>query len=155
MGQNRGKQFEHVVYKAFEKTLNVSIDRLHDQTTGFIGSSNISDFIVYRKPYEYYLECKSVHGNTLPFNNITDTQWQGLLQKSQIKGVYAGILCWWVDKDVTRYIPIQTLQIMKDIEMKSVRYDFENDKIITVQGKKKKVFFEYDMEGLLDEISVE
>ena len=65
------------------------------------------------------------------------------------------ILCWWVDKDVTRYIPIQTLQIMKDIEMKSVRYDFENDKIITVQGKKKKVFFEYDMEGLLDEISVE
>lgn len=152
MGQNRGKQFEQVVRRAFEETPNVSIDRLHDQTTGFVGSSNISDFIVYRKPYEYYLECKSVHGNILPFTNITNTQWQGLLQKSQIKGVYAGILCWWVDKDITRYIPIQTLQIMKEIEMKSVRYDFNNDSIITLNGKKKRVFFEYDMEGLLDEI---
>lgn len=153
MAKNRGKQFEQVVRKAFENTPNVSIDRLHDQTNGFAGSQNICDLIVYRKPHEYYFECKSVHGNILPFTNITDTQWKGLLQKSQIKGVYAGILCWWVDKDITRFIPIKTLQIMKEIEMKSVRYDFENDYIITVPGKKKRVFFEYDMEVLLDEIS--
>lgn len=43
MGQNRGKQFEQVVREAFEKVPNVSIDRLHDQTNGFLGSQNICD----------------------------------------------------------------------------------------------------------------
>ena len=48
MAENRGKKFEDVVRQAFEKVPNVSIDRLHDQTTGFKGSQNICDLIVYR-----------------------------------------------------------------------------------------------------------
>ena len=120
MSVNRGKQFEEVVKESFLKLSDVSIDRLHDQTNGFLGSKNICDFIVYRKPYEYYIECKSVHGNTLPFTNITDRQWNGLLEKSQINGVFAGILCWWVDKDVTRFIPIQMLTFLREFcKMKS------------------------------------
>ena len=90
MAVNRGKKFEEVVRKAFEKVPNVSIDRLHDQTTGFVGSQNICDFIVYKEPYEYYIECKSVHGNTLPFSNITETQWNGLINKATIEGVFVG-----------------------------------------------------------------
>lgn len=43
MSTNRGKQFENVVRQAFEKVPGVSIDRLHDQTTGFKGSQNICD----------------------------------------------------------------------------------------------------------------
>lgn len=43
MSQNRGKQFENVIRKAFEKVPNVSVDRLHDQTNGFKGSQNICD----------------------------------------------------------------------------------------------------------------
>lgn len=43
MTVNRGKQFEHVIQEAFEKVDGVSIDRLHDQTTGFSGSQNICD----------------------------------------------------------------------------------------------------------------
>lgn len=152
MSQNRGKQFELVVRRAFEALPDVSIDRLHDQTTGFIGSSNICDFIVYRKPYEFYFECKSVHGNTLPFQNITETQWNGLLEKSKIKGVFAGVICWWVDRNVTAYIPIQSLVIMREeLGQKSVRFD--NNYILPIAGKKKRVFFEYDMEVLLNEIS--
>ena len=157
MSVNRGKQFESVVRSAFEKVPNVSIDRLHDQTTGFRGSQNICDFIVYREPYEYYFECKSVHGASLPFSNITETQWNGLLEKSKIEGVFAGVICWWVDKDVTKYIPIGVLQRMKDLKDKSIRYDFYHrfndiDKIVEVKGKKKRVFFEYNMEEFLNEI---
>lgn len=162
MSVNRGKQFEEVVKESFLKLSDVSIDRLHDQTNGFLGSKNICDFIVYRKPYEYYIECKSVHGNTLPFTNITDRQWNGLLEKSQINGVFAGILCWWVDKDVTRFIPIQMLTFLREFcKMKSYRYDIVDIedvelaymyKSILIQGKKKRVFFDYDMEGLLNEI---
>lgn len=152
MAVNRGKQFENVIRKAFEKVDGVSIDRLHDQTTGFVGSKNICDFIVYREPYEYYFECKSVHGNTLSFRNITTTQWNGLLEKSKIPGVFAGVICWWIDKDVTRFIPIQALQFAKNFDYKSVRYD---DDYLRIHGKKKQVFFDYNMRMFLDELSEE
>ena len=157
MAYNYGKKFEDVVREAFEKVPDVSIDRLHDQTTKFKGTSaNICDFIVYREPYEYYFECKSVHGASLPFSNITETQWQGLFEKSKIEGVYAGIICWWVDKDVTKFIPIQLLQAMKEHNMKSIRYDFilfGKDCCTEIKGKKKRVFFDYDMESFLNEFN--
>ena len=160
MTVNYGKKFESIVREAFEKVPNVSIDRLHDQTTGFKGSSNICDFIVYREPYEYYFECKSVHGNTLPFSNVTERQWNGLLEKSKIEGVFAGIICWWVDKDITRFIPIQILQMLKEEGKKSLNcywdscVDVYNTRyyIPEIKGKKKRVFFDYDMEEFLDEL---
>jgi len=153
MVENRGKRFEKVIQAAFEKVPGVSIDRLHDQTTGYIGSSNICDFIVYKEPYEYYIECKSVHGNILPFSNITDTQWNGLLEKSKIEGVFAGVICWWTQRDVTKFIPIQMLQRMRDKTAKSIRYDIlacSGYYTIEIKGKKKRVFFEYDMEEFLN-----
>lgn len=152
MAVNRGKQFEDAIREAFEKVPGVSIDRLHDQTTGWKGSSNICDFIVYREPYEYYFECKSVHGNTLPFRNISATQWNGLLEKSFIEGVYAGIICWWVDKDRTLFIPIQTLQKLLNSGNVSYRYDWDSYDVVEIKGKKKRVFFDYDMEEFLNEI---
>lgn len=165
MSVNRGKQFESVVRSAFEKVPNVSIDRLHDQTTRFKGSQNICDFIVYREPYEYYFECKSVHGNTLSihgndpkrkYGSISNTQWEGLLEKSQIEGVTAGIICWWIDKDITRFIPIETLVVMRNYDFKSYRYDidvYQGENSYIIKGKKKRVFFDYDMEEFLDELS--
>lgn len=159
--QNRGKQFEDVIKKAFQQVPGVSIDRLHDQMTGYkVTSANICDFIVYKKPYEYYIECKSVHGNTLPFSNITDRQWNGMLEKSKIPGVFAGVICWWVDKDTTKFIPIQVLESLKSHwNYKSIRYDMDASFIqdgndihpIEIQGKKKRVFYEYDMATFLKE----
>lgn len=155
MAVNRGKQFEQVVRESFEKVPGVSIDRINDQTTHYKGSTNICDFIVYRKPYEFYFECKSVHGNVLPFSNITDTQWRGLLEKSKIHGVFAGIICWWVDRDVTGFIPIQELQRCVDDGRKSIRFDdglYSYLEFYPIAGKKKRVFFEYDMEVFLHEV---
>ena len=155
MAENRGKKFESVIREAFEKVPNVSIDRLHDQATGFRGSSNICDFIVYKEPYEYYIECKSVHGNILPFSNITDTQWNGLLEKSQIEGVFAGVICWWIDKDITKFIPIQALAWLDMVGYKSIRYDegtsdnYLSD-VVEIKGKKKRVFFDYDMQDFIE-----
>ena len=165
MTVNRGKQFESVIREAFEKVPNVSIDRLHDQTNGYKGSQNICDFIVYREPYEYYFECKSVHGASLPFSNVTETQWNGLLEKSKIDGVFAGVICWWIDKDVTRFLPIDLLNWCQTCQnMKSVRYDYEpfdprtiivpSFSFIEIKGKKKRVFFDYDMEEFLNAISM-
>lgn len=174
MANNRGKQFEQVVRESFERVPGVSIDRLNDNTAGFKGIAGICDFIVYKEPYEYYIECKSVHGNTLSihsndpkhkYGNITNTQWEGLLEKSKIEGVFAGVICWWVDKDITKFIPIRDLVIAKKCGYKSIRYDTEcyiehpMDELgykafsIEIEGKKKRVFFDYDMEEFLNELS--
>lgn len=165
MAINRGKKFEQVIRESFERVPGVSIDRLNDNTAGFKGIAGICDFIVYREPYEYYIECKSVHGNTLPFSNITETQWNGLLQKSQIEGVFAGVICWWIQKDTTLFIPIQILEAERLEGKKSIRFDYENQflgyypsieleiETIEIKGKKKRVFFEYDMEKFLNELS--
>lgn len=150
MAVNRGKQFEEVIKKAFLEVQDVSIDRLHDPTAGYAGIKNICDFVVYKKPYEYYIECKSVHGNLLPFTNITKNQWQGLLDKSKIYGVYAGVICWWIDKDITAFIPIAMLESLKKAGFKSIRYD--TDLSIILKGKKKRVFFEYDMKQFFKEV---
>ena len=160
MTVNRGKQFEDVIRKSFERVDGVSIDRLNDNTAGFKGVSGICDFIVYKEPYEYYFECKSVHGASLPFSNITETQWTGLLEKSKIEGVFAGVICWWVDKDITRFIPIQILQMLKEEGRKSLNcywdscVDVYNTRyyIPEIKGKKKRVFFDYSMEEFLSEI---
>lgn len=155
MAVNRGKQFEDVIRKSFEKVPDVSIDRIHDQTNGYLGSKNACDFIVYKKPYEYYLECKSVHGNTLPFANITDNQWKSLLEKSKIDGVVAGVICWWVDKDVTKFISIKELDTFRSYfpESKSIKYN--TDLGFEIFGKKKRVFFDYSMEEFFKEIENE
>lgn len=155
---NRGKDFEHIIRSAFEKVPNTSVIRLPDPTMGYLGVRNFCDFVVYHCPYQYFIECKTVHGNTLAFSNITDNQWYGLLEMSYIAGVRAGVLCWWVDKDVTRFIPIRNLQAMKNLGKKSVRYDDEApygcvDYIVDVVGEKKRVFFSYDMERFFDDIS--
>lgn len=161
MAENMGKKFEEVIKQSFLKVPGVSVDRLHDQMNGYAGSSNISDFIVFRQPNQYYIECKSVHGNTLSINSndpkrkygdISNKQWEGMLKKSKILGIYAGVICWWVDKDITLFLPIQTLQLMKTLEYKSVRYDIFDTTdyvVVPIQGKKKRVFFDYDMNKFL------
>lgn len=149
---NRGKDFEYVFKECCEKVDGVSIDRLHDQTNGFAGSSNICDFIVYKKPYEYYFECKSIHGNTFPLSNLTDKQYKGLLEKSKIQGVNAGVVIWWVDKDITKFVPIIRIAFWKNCGYKSLRYDYPDDACIEIKGKKKRVFFDYDMQDFFDSI---
>ena len=142
-GINRGKQFEEQIRNAFEHIDGVSIDRLLDPMAGYAGVRNICDFIVYKKPFEYYIECKSHHGNTLPFTCITDNQWNGMLEKSKIEGVIAGVMVWFIDKDVTMFIEISELDRLKSTGAKSIRFDSDCGTIIS--GKKKRVLFDYDM----------
>lgn len=153
MAVNRGKSFELVIRDSFVNTPDTSFIRLHDRTDGFAGSSNPCDCIVYHYPYMLAIECKSIHGNTLPFTNITDNQWKSLRKFSKTFGLYAGIICWWIDKDVTAFLPIQELWDLRDKGAKSIRYDAIKDiKGIEIKGKKKRIFFEYDMEEFFNEI---
>lgn len=151
---SRGKQFEGVIRDAFKAVDDTSVYRLQDSMGGYGGVANICDYIVYHYPYQYFIECKSVHGNTLPFSNISKNQWDGMLKMSKIKGVHAGVMCWWIDKDITKFIPIQFLQQAKDKHFVSLPSDYEKKWILSdfdyqpynINGEKKRVFFNYDME---------
>ena len=158
MATNRGKDFENVIRECFNKVPNTNVERMADPVQGYLGIRNHCDFIVYHKPHEYHIECKSVHGNTLPFSNITKNQWDGLLEVSKVDGIIAGIICWWVDRDVTSFIPIEFLQEQKEMGRKSIQYglatqcEFEHNSPFEIKGKKKRVFFDYDMQEFFKEV---
>ena len=151
---NRGKQFEDQVRIGLSKVPETSVDRLIDPQNGYAGVRNICDFIVYHYPHQYYVECKSCYGNTLPFSNITKNQWDGLYEKSKFAGVYAGVIVWFIDHDMTLWVPIQTLHRMKAEGRKSINIKKPEEldgEYLIIPGDKKRILFDYDFSGFIGE----
>lgn len=91
---NDGKPFEDRVKGNFV-TYGVCYQRLHDQMSGRLGSKNPCDFIAYRIPNEYYIECKSCSADRFDMlHYITEYQWTELIKKDRFPGVRAGYLVW-------------------------------------------------------------
>ena len=154
MAVNRGKDFEGCVQSSVEQLENVSILRLYDPQGGYAAVSNPCDFIAFKRPQEYWLECKSTHANTLSiytapnpknkkYGAFSNTQWEGMLGATK-KGVVAGGLVWWIDHDVTKFIPIQELEKLRKAGAKSIRYDLDIPNSLIIKGHKKRVYFDYD-----------
>lgn len=146
MGVNRGKAFEDVIKESFIKVPDTVVYRLPDQMTYKVGSKNPCDFFVYHKPILYALECKATNKPSLPFANISEYQWSELLRMSKTTGIVAGIVCWYVNYDRTIFLPIGYLETLKQNGAKSIRYDVYDLSIVDIPGKKKRVFWEYDMQ---------
>lgn len=154
---NRGKDFENVIREGFNNVPNTSVDRLYDTMSGYKGNANICDFIVYHRPTLYYLECKSCYGNTLPWANITQNQWNGLLKKSKISGVIAGYIIWFIEHNETIFLPAQDAEQLKtEFGHKSfniTKWDYGD--WYHFKGRKKRIMFEYDMADFLKNINKE
>lgn len=155
MAERRGKDFEALIREAFNRVPDTAVIRLQDPVKGYLGVRNICDFLIYHYPHQYFIECKTVHGNIFPFHNITRNQWSGLYDQSQLNGVVAGIICWWIDQDVTRFFFIDDLHKIAESGKNSIRYDFDDIPHIDIPGRKKRVFFDYDMLGFFEEAAHE
>lgn len=142
MKVNRGKAFEKQVRDGFEKVPDTTVTRLLDPQAGYAGVRNICDFIVYHNPHQYFIECKSCYGNTLPFSNITKNQLDGLLEMSKVSGVKAGYLIWFIDHQRTVYASAQLVEIYKNRGKKSLRYD--DSGLFEINQKVKRVMCVYD-----------
>lgn len=151
MAVNRGKQFEEKFKRDFSIIPNCSLDRLYDTTNGFKSITNICDFIGYVFPNIFYMEVKSIQGNTFPLRNLT--QYSKMVRKVGIKGVRVGVIIWYTEKDRVIYIPIKTItQMIKD-QKKSVNIrtiDSDGYRFIDIPSKKKIVFMDSDYSVLLD-----
>ena len=156
---NRGKGFETKIKEACLKIKDVSIDRIPDQMGHYKGAKNICDFIAYKRPNQYYIECKSVYDTSLPFSNISEDQWKGLIRKSEIPGVIAGIMVWFIDYGETYFIPISNLKVLREQGVKSINprkdyYDYIGTDLwkFKITGKKDRIYYKYDLEPFFNKM---
>ena len=141
MATNYGKKFELKFKEDWLKIPNSTIDRLYDVTMGYKSISQVSDYIGYVFPNIYYLEVKSIHGNTFPLHNLT--QYEKLCSKVGIPGVRCGVIIWFVDHGRVVYVPVKTISIMKSDNKKSININRsmeEGYRIIEIPSIKKRVF---------------
>lgn len=145
MAFNRGKQWEEKVRKDLLKLPDVCIERVPDQVTGHrITSQNACDFYMYLYPHFYYIECKSVNGNTF---SVDFAQYDRLLVRAGHKGVRAGVLLWWVPHQKVAYIPIKTFEKLKNDDKKSVNIKMlgtDDYRIIEIPSSTKRVYPDCD-----------
>lgn len=152
MAVNRGKQFESKVKEDWERSLPESVLlRLPDQMSGYAGySSNICDYIGFAGRCLWLVECKSIHGNTLPFTNLR--QYDKLLAYKDKPYTHPGVILWWVDLDKVAFIPIQSIEKMKADNKKSINIKMLNSDeyfLLEIPSKKKRVFMDSDYSILL------
>ncbi len=88
-----GKKAEQKIREWLDKPeKGYCFDRIPDQQTGFYGSKNICDFILFKSPNMYYIESKATWADRFDFNMITEYQYENLLRKSKIDNVYGVII---------------------------------------------------------------
>lgn len=146
---NLGKQFELKFKEDFSKIPESTIDRIYDVTTGYKSISNVCDFICYKFPNIFYIECKSHKGASFPFVNLS--QYNKLKDKVGIKGIRAGVILWLYEKDLVLYVPISTISQMMTDGKKSVGIrDLDKYNIVKIPSIKKRVFMDSDYSILLN-----
>ena len=161
MAENLGKKFEAEIRKACDVP-GVYCLRLIDPQAGYYGVKNPCDFIVYKYPLIYLIECKSVHSKSLPFHNITQYQRSSMYHASFINGVIAGVMCWYVEDDCTMFFPIQYLaHIEHETGYKSISLkQAEHDSLyiggpIHINGVKKRILFTYNLDSFFTQCELD
>lgn len=154
---NPGKSFEEDFKNSCLRpnvACQVSIDRLKDTQSGMRGDTTICDFIVYRKPYQHYFELKSYHAQSIPIDAIRPHQLKGLLAKSVIRGVSAGVLLnYRVPVNKVLYMPITAIDRMISSGTRSIHHTDAIHFGIELLGELKRTRYEYNVIRLLDAIS--
>ena len=108
-----------------------SMDRIPDQLSGYyMVSRNICDFVCYKYPNNWYMESKATYADSFKFNQLTNTQRDGLLLKSQIEGCRGVVVVLYAAyqrafifniKDIAEFInPSTTLADLSDSFRKGV-----------------------------------
>ena len=148
MSINYGKKFEERFKQDWINSTGGIVIRLYDNTSGYLSISNISDYICYKYPNIFFIECKSHRGASIPFENIS--QYQKLITLSNTLGVRCGVVLWLYEKDRVLYIPATTIRSLIDKGEKSVGLrHLEEERIIEIPSKKLRVFMESDYSVLL------
>lgn len=164
MAWNRGKDFELKVREQLESYDKCDLLRLYDVMTGYLNIKNPSDLIVYQYPIMLYWDCKSLKGNTLNFNELT--QLENMLDHSKRRGVIAGFFIWYIDHKETYWVDADFINALKQsgeyksLNIKHLRVwckldEHKNKNVILVESKTPRIFPVYNFESFFNTINVE
>lgn len=133
-----------------------SFDRIPDQMTGFFGSSNICDFALFKAPYMYYIESKATEEDRFDFSMLTETQHDGLFDKSKIRNVFGLVIILFALHKRAFVVDIREIKRLEDEGIKSLNINKRDKKgwpcasaeIRTVPNNRKKLL---DYQGEIEE----
>ena len=151
MAQNRGKQFEQKLKEDFSKLPGAYIYRVPDQLGGLKGQTGICDFIGYKHPKIFFLEAKTILGNTFPLTNFT--QFDKLMSIPNHEGIHRGVMIWFQTHDTVVYVPLTTFMKLKQDNKKSFNIKYVDSKeyeCLVIPSVKKRVFMDSDYSVLLN-----
>lgn len=146
------KRFEQQVAKDLSKIDKSLVYRLPDQQSGYYGtSSNICDFIFYRQPNIYFIECKTHRGNTFPLSAFR--QYSKMVECVGKQGVRCGVILWMYEHDKIFYIPVSTFTKLINDNKKSFNIKYEGSDIYksyVIPSEIKRTYRVCDFSLLLD-----
>ena len=120
-------------------------DRIYDQMTGRYGSKNICDFTLFKSPYKYYIESKATWEDRFDFSMLTETQHDGLLNKSSIRNVYGIVVVLFASHKRAFILDIRDIKKLEDSGKKSLnikkleKWDISYVEIKTIPNNRKQL----------------
>ena len=151
MAVNRGKQWEAKLKEDFSKMSGAYIYRVPDQLGGLKGQTGICDFIAYKFPKIFFIEAKTILGNTFPLTNFT--QFDKLMSIPNLQGVHRGVMLWFQDHQRVLYVPLLTIAKMKQDGKKSVNIrtiDSDGYEYLNIPSIQKRVFLDSDYSVMME-----
>lgn len=157
-----GKKAEEKIKQWLDKPENgYSFDRFYDQMTGyFMTSRNICDFVCYKYPNQYYIESKATYEDRFNFSMLTDTQHDGLLQKSKTHGVYGLVIVLFATYQKAFILDIRDIKKLEDDGKKSLnikkrdKWNTSYAEIPTIPSRKSLLDYDGDLQGLVENMEV-
>ena len=148
---NVGKKAEKKIAEWLDRPEEgYSFDRIPDQMTGFFGSKNICDFTLFKSPYQYYIESKATWEDRFDFSMLTDTQYDGLKDKSKIHNVFGLVIVLFASYKRAFIIDIRDIDSLvqqgkKSLNIKKIdRWGIPYKEIKTIPSRKE--LLDYDKE---------
>ena len=146
MNDGLGKAAERKIREWLDRPEDgYSFDRLYDQMSGLYGSRNICDFTAYRFPSIYYIESKATWEDRFDFSMISENQYEGLLKKSHIPGVYGWVIVLFATHKRAFILDIREIAELKQLGKKSINikkidtWGIKYAEIQTIPNNRKKL----------------
>lgn len=146
------KQAESKIYNWLNRPEEgYCIDRIPDQMTGFYGSKNICDFILFKSPNFYYIESKATWEDRFSFSLITEYQYENMLKKSQIDYVFSWIIVLYLSYKRAFILNIQDIDKLQQTGKKSLnikkldRWEIPYYEIPTIPSRKQLLDYSTDV----------
>lgn len=146
MNDGLGKDAEKKIKEWLDRpSEGYSLDRIKDQMTGFYGSKNICDFTLFKSPYMFYIESKATWEDRFDFSMISETQHDGLINKSKIRNVFGVVIILFATHKKAFLVDINEIDRIAQLGRKSLNikkvdnWGIRYSEIETVPNNRKKL----------------